>query len=272
VQVSIPERQMPLPLSSLRHFLLDMDGTLYLSDEAIAGAAGLVQGLKRTSRSYLYLTNNPTRSPTAYAEKLVQLGFPARPEDILTSGEATIRYLLAQTPHRAIFAVAPPSYEAELRAAGFTLTEEDPKAVVISFDTTLTYEKLDVASQLLRKGLPYFATNPDRVCPTSTGSMPDCGAIAAFLEATTGRRPLFIGKPSGEMAAMGLAKLGVTDVSACAMVGDRLYTDMEMAHRAGITSILVLSGEAKQADLAALERPPDYVFPSVLELAEALGL
>ncbi len=261
--------QRSVPVSELSHFLLDMDGTVYLGPNPIEGAARFIAYLRSSGRRYLFFTNNPTRDADAYARKLADMGIPAEPGDILTSGEATVRYLLSETPYRRVYAVAPPSFGEELRRAGIETVETGAEAVVLAFDTTLTYAKLERACLLLSDGLPYIATNPDRVCPTEYGAIPDCGAMAALIESATGRTPTFIGKPNAAMARMGMEKIGAVPGSA-AMVGDRLYTDMEMAHRAGIASVLVLSGESTQADVDAAERKPDHVFPSVRELMEAL--
>jgi len=260
---------MNATLADLHHFLLDMDGTLYLGDGLIDGAAEFIAFLKDSGRGVLFFTNNPTSDAAAYAAKLQRLGIDAGPENVLTAGEATIRYLLDETPYRRLYALAAPSYEAELRAAGLEPGAADPEAVLLSFDTSLTYEKLVRAADLLHAGLPYVATNPDKVCPTATGSIPDCGAMAALLEAATGRTPKYIGKPHPEMVRMGLARLGA-EPSETAMVGDRLYTDMAMARESGITGILVLSGETKQADLEAAAHEPDFVFESVAALHAAL--
>ncbi|HNR29664.1 MAG TPA: HAD-IIA family hydrolase [Candidatus Hydrogenedentes bacterium] len=256
-------------LRRLRYFLLDMDGTVYLGPRPIPGAPEFIRHLRDSGRRRLFFTNNPTRDAAAYSEKLGRMGIEATPEDILTAGEATVRYLRTQTPYRKLYTVAPESFAAELEAAGFVLDDASPEAVVISFDTSLTYAKLERACLLLRQGLPYVATNPDKVCPTEYGFIPDCGAIAALIEAATGRTPKFIGKPDPEMARMGMAKIGAAPETT-AMVGDRLYTDMRMARAAGIASVLVLSGETTAADLEAAEDAPDFVFPSVRELHRAL--
>lgn len=256
-------------LAHIHHFLLDMDGTLYLGDGLIDGAAGFIQYLRDSGRGVLFFTNNPTSDAVAYVQKLGKLGIDAQPGDVLTAGAATIQYLLDETPHRQLFALAAPSYEAELRAAGLEPNAADPEAVVLSFDTSLTYDKLVRAADLLRAGLPYIATNPDKVCPTANGSIPDCGAMAALLEAATGRVPKYIGKPYPEMVRMGLAHLGA-DPSDTAMVGDRLYTDIAMARASGITGILVLSGETTRGDLADADYEPDFVFESVAALHDAL--
>lgn len=256
-------------LRSLDNYLLDMDGTVYLGPHAIPGAADFVRTLRDLGKRYLFFTNNPTKDATAYAAKLGGMGIDVSPRDILTSGEATARYIAGQTGHQRVFVIGTPSFEAELRRAGLELNEHKPDAVVLAFDTTLTYAKLERACLLLRAGLPYIATNPDRLCPTEYGYIPDCGATAALLEAATGRTPQYIGKPNAEMIKMGLEKLRARPEST-AMVGDRLYTDMEMAYRGGTTSVLVLSGESTEEQVASAERKPDYVFDSVAGISRAL--
>lgn len=259
----------PPSLSSIRHFLLDMDGTIYLGKNVIDGAPDFIRYLKASDRSFLFFTNNPSADAAQYSRKLERLGIEAAPSDILTSGEATTRYLADETSFRRVFVLGTPSFEAELKTAGFTLVNDNPDVVVLAFDNTLTYAKLEKACLFLRKGVPYIATNPDKVCPTDYGYIPDCGSMAALLEAATGRTPKFIGKPNPEMVQMGLRKLGATPQTT-AMVGDRLYTDMEMAYRADITSILVLSGETTKKDLERAERKPDWTFESVAALRQAL--
>lgn len=256
-------------LRDIHHFLLDMDGTVYLGPNAIDGATDFIATLRAQGKHFLFFTNNPTKDAAAYAKKLRGMGIEVAPGDVLTSGEATARYLAVETPYRRVFAVGTPSFEEELRRAGLTLTGDAPEAVVLAFDTTLTYAKLERACLLLRAGLPYFATNPDRLCPTEYGYIPDCGATAALLEAATERTPQYIGKPNAAMIRMGLEKLGAR-VEDTAMVGDRLYTDMEMAFRAGAVPVLVLSGETTREQLAAAPRKPDYVFESVGEIARVL--
>lgn len=257
-------------LRCVNAFLLDMDGTVYLGPNVIPGAAEFIRYLRETGRQYLFLTNNPTKDAAEYSAKLRRMGIEAEPSNVLTAGEATVQYLLTQTPYRRVFAVGTPSFEAELVRAGIEVTPDCPEAVVLAFDRTLTYAKLEGACLLLRAGLPYIATNPDRVCPEAYGYIPDCGSIAALLESATGRTPLYVGKPNPELMRMAMARLN-TGPRETAMVGDRLYTDMEMAYRADAPAILVLSGETLEADLAPAVRRPDFVFPSVRELHEALA-
>lgn len=256
-------------LASLRAFLLDMDGTIYLGPHAIPGAPEFIAYLRNTGRRCLFFTNNCSTDAKRYSAKLASMGIDARSEDILTSGEATARFLMTETNYRNVYLIGTPSLEAELQAAGLMVNDGEPQAVVLAFDRTLTYSKLERACLLLREGLPYFATNPDKVCPTEYGYIPDCGSMAALLFESTGRKPKFIGKPNPEMVRMGLEKIGTT-LENTAMVGDRLYTDMQMAYDAGITSILVLSGETKPEDLAHAAKRPDFIFDSVADLTEAL--
>ncbi|HOZ46455.1 MAG TPA: HAD-IIA family hydrolase [Candidatus Hydrogenedentes bacterium] len=257
-------------LGELRFFLLDMDGTVYLGPNPIEGAAEFLAFLGESGRQRLFFTNNPTADAAQYSAKLARMGIKAQPADILTSGEATARYLVSETDFRRVYVVGMTSFETELARAGIAVTDEDPQAVVLAFDKSLTYAKLEKACLLLREGLPYIATNPDKVCPTEYGYIPDCGATAELLRAAADRWPKFIGKPNAEMIRMGMQKLGAT-AEHTAMVGDRLYTDMQMAYNADITSILVLSGESTREDVARAERAPDFVFESVRDLHARLA-
>ncbi|HNZ49033.1 MAG TPA: HAD-IIA family hydrolase [Candidatus Hydrogenedentes bacterium] len=256
------------PLGTVEGFLFDMDGTIYMGPHPIPGAAAFIAWLQENEVPFLFLTNNPTADKKRYRSKLAGMDIHVPEEQILTSGEATAVYLMTETPYRRIFALGTPSFENELVQAGLLLEERDPDAVVLSFDKTLTYAKLERAALLLQKGIPYIATNPDRVCPTEYGPIPDCGAMAALLESATGRSPKFIGKPEVSFARMAQKKLG-TPMHATAMVGDRLYTDLEMARLAGMVGILVLSGETTHEDLREAAHAPDFTFESVRELHAA---
>lgn len=256
-------------LARLRNFLLDMDGTIYLGKNPIGGSKEFIDYLNASGRRHLYFTNNPSADAAQYAKKLAGMGIQAQPEDILTSGEATARYVVSETPYRKLFVVGTPSFEEELRRAGLEPATDGVDAVVLAFDKTLTYAKLERAALLLRTGIPYIATNPDKVCPTDYGYIPDCGATAALLFEATGRTPRYIGKPNPEMVRMALQKLDA-DVESTVMVGDRLYTDMQMAFNSSVSSILVLSGESTAEDVQRAERKPDFVFESVRELRKAL--
>lgn len=251
---------------------MDMDGTVYLGNRLLPGARSFFRLLDRRGIPYVLLTNNSSKDRVLYGEKLARMGLEVPADRIITSGEATALYLATRTTHRRLFVLGTPSLEAEFRAAGFTLAEERVDAVVLGFDTTLTYAKLERACHLLRAGAAFVATHPDNVCPTERGPVPDCGSMAALLVKATGVRPVVVGKPNRLMVAMALRKLGCgfrpRDV---AMVGDRLYTDMRMARRAGLTAILMLSGETRREELEKTSDIPDHVFPSIRELALALA-
>lgn len=256
-------------LARLDTFLLDLDGTVYLGNSPISGAIDCIAYLRDTGRQILFFTNNPTRDAALYSEKLFGMGVPADPDDILTSGEATVRYLHAHTSHRRVYVVGTPPLERQFIKAGFELDNQDVDAVVLAFDRTVTYGKLETAALLIQQGLPYFATNPDLVCPTERGPIPDCGSFAALMEKATGRIPEFIGKPHHHMIDMALDKLRA-ERQTTAMVGDRLYTDMQMAHDSGVTSILVLSGETTREMVEGSEQKPNFVFRNLGELCSAL--
>ncbi len=258
-------------VNELAGFLLDMDGTLYLGDALLPGAAELLALLQARRIPFLYLTNNSSRDAAMYAAKLNRLGLPARPDQVLTSGAATAAWLRAHRPQARLFVLGTPSLQAEFASAGFQVVDDAPDLVVLGFDTTLTYARLARACAFIRQGIPWIATHPDVNCPVPGGFIPDAGAIAAAIVASTGVQPqMVIGKPHPYIFQEALARLG-TPSAVTAMVGDRLYTDMAGARQAGLVAILVLSGETTSADLDTAATPPDLVFPSVRELAQALS-
>ncbi len=260
-------------LAGIELFLVDQDGTVFLGDHLLPGAARFFEVIAAQGRRHLFLSNNSSQSASYYVDKLTRLGLPAAPENILTSGQATIAYLQGELPGARIFLLGTPPLEREFVEGGFELVDgaralaDGADAVVLGFDKTLTYEKLEVASRLLLAGVPYFATHGDLVCPTPDGPIPDAGAMIALMEKATGRTPVIVGKPEPRLVDMARQRFSVPR-SATAMIGDRLYTDMEMGRRAGITSILVLSGETRE--------PPGedprvtMVFKDLGELADAL--
>ena len=256
-------------LNHIRCYLFDMDGTVYLGDHLLPGARELLSYLEAASLPFYFITNNSSRSRSDYAAKLRRLGLPYGESHIFTSGEATAFYLQKQKPGARLFVVGTPSLEKEFAGFGFELVTEDPDYAVLGFDTTLTYSKLWKLCDLVREGRPYIATHPDINCPTETGFMPDIGAMMALVEASTGRRPdVIIGKPYAPLVEAVTAKTGVPAVE-LAMTGDRLYTDIALG-AAGITTILVLSGETKRGDLAGSPHKPDFVFRDLADLHAAL--
>ena len=255
---------------NITSFLLDMDGTIYLSDRLFEGVTEFLQRLRETGRGFLFFTNNSSRDAAQYAEKLNRMGVAAAPEEVITSGEATVAYLTGTAGVRRAYVLGTPSFEREVVAGGIALEDRAPEAVVLGFDLTLTYDKLKTACRFIRAGVPFVASHPDLNCPTSEGPIPDCGAITAMITAATGVTPVVIGKPNRYMADAALQRLGGRPEHT-AIVGDRLYTDMEMGFRCGLRTVLVLSGETTEEDVARAGRKPDVVLPSVAELTPLLS-
>jgi 4-nitrophenyl phosphatase len=257
-------------LSTVRGFLLDMDGTFYLSDRLLEGALRFIELLRKQKKEFLFLTNNSSKHRRQYAEKISRLGLSIPEELVLTSGEATALYLKRQHPKARLFVVGTPSLEEEFRQHGFQLVEQEPDFLVLGFDTTLTYQKLWTLCDFVRAGVPYIATHPDFNCPTETGWMPDIGAMIAFVKAATDREPdLVVGKPNRLIVDAAAAKMKLP-VNQLAMVGDRLYTDIALGQSSGISTVLVLSGETKIEDLKDSPFQPDYTFQNLAGLADWL--
>lgn len=257
-------------LASVTCFLLDMDGTFYLGNRLIEGALRFIDVLKRQGKNFLFLTNNSSKHSRMYAEKITALGLPITSDQVFTSGEATALYLKREYPGARLYLVGTPALEEEFCRHGLTLVQQNAEIAVLGFDTTLTYQKLWMLCDYVRAGLPYIATHPDYNCPTETGFMPDIGAMIAFVKASTNREPdVVIGKPNRYIIEELAGKLHVP-LSRLAMIGDRLYTDIALGKTAGITTVLVLSGETKQADLETSPYQPTYVFNHLGEVADYL--
>lgn len=256
---------------SIRGFLVDLDGTLYLSEHLLPGAAEFVTYTAQAKIPVLFLSNNSSKNRHTYAQKIAALGLDVKPEFILTSGEATALYLREQTaPGTRIALFGTPELEQDFLEHGFLLDMNHPAYVVLGFDTTIDYAKLTRLCDLVRQGLPYIATHPDFNCPTASGFIPDIGAIMAFVAASTGREAdMIIGKPHRTIVDQAAARLKLPVETLC-MIGDRLYTDIAMGQTAPIYTALVLSGETKRADLATSPFTPDIVFENLAELTQWL--
>ena len=255
-----------MDLSKKRLFLLDLDGTIYLEDSLLPGAVEFLEDVRAHGGAVRYLTNNSSRGVDAGLEKMTRLGVTARREEFLTAVEATVHYLRTSRPAgEAYFAVGTASFCRQLRQAGFDIREtpdDDVGAVLVGFDTELTFQKLEDACILLNRGVPFIATNPDWVCPTWYGSVPDCGSVCRMLTTATGREPTFIGKPQPEMARLAMERTGFSPEQTV-LLGDRLYTDIACGVNAGIDTVFVLSGEGTQADIAAYQIHPTWVYPDI---------
>ena len=260
-------------LTDKRLFLLDMDGTRYLDDALFPGTLPFLRRIREKGGRYLFLTNNSSRGADAYVEKLRRLGIKSTPEDFLTSVDALILFLRkGDYQSKALYAAGTESFRSQLRQAGFTVTADRDEAEVLicGFDTELTFQKLEDACILLNRGVEFLATNPDWVCPTWCGYVPDCGSVCEMLCRATGRRPKVIGKPQPEMALLAMESTGFSPEETV-LVGDRLYTDIACAANAGIDSVLVLSGESSRNDLKTSEVHPRWVLQDVAELTENMG-
>ena len=261
----------PTDLGRIRHVVLDMDGTLYRGRRLFEATRPFLDRLQRLDIGRTFLTNNTSLSKADYVEKLCHFGIAASEHDILTPADTTIAYLRERLPRaKAIAVLGTPSLCRQFESSGFAVTWDAPQAVVVGFDTTLTYERLCRTAYWISTGLPFLATHPDLMCPTDQPTvLVDCGSICACLSAATGRQPVVLGKPNPEM----LWELGRRcgwEVGQMAMVGDRLYTDMAMAERAGVLAVLVLTGEATADDAAKLARAPDLIVAHIGEFGEQL--
>lgn len=260
-------------LKSIQLYLFDMDGTLYLGDRLFAFTRELLDTLKATGRRYLFMTNNSSKSVEDYIKKLEKLGIPALKEDFLTSSQATAWYLQKHHPGKTLYVCGTRSLQRELRQAGFTVTEdvEKTQCIVMGFDTELTFRKLQDVCYLLstRGDIPYIATNPDYVCPTEFGSVPDCGSVCDMVFNATGKRPVVIGKPSPLMPELAMEKTGFSKEET-AVVGDRIYTDIKSGLNAGIAGILVMSGETTREILDESPDKPDLVLEDASEILKAI--
>ena len=260
-------------LKSIQLYLFDMDGTLYLGDRLFDFTRELLDTLKATGRRYLFMTNNSSKSVEDYIKKLKKLGIPADKEDFITSSQATAWYLQKHHPGKTLYVCGTRSLQQELQQAGFTVTEdvERTQCIVMGFDTELTFRKLhDVCYLLSTRGdIPYMATNPDDVCPTEFGRVPDCGSVCDMVFNATGKRPVVIGKPSSLMPELAMEKTGFSKEET-AVVGDRIYTDVKSGLNAGIAGILVMSGETTRKILEESPDKPDLVLEDASEIMKAV--
>ena len=260
-----------MALQDKRLFLLDMDGTIYLSEQLFDGTIDFLNYVKRIGGRYLFLTNNSSHNAAFYVERLHRMGLDVPRSKILTSGEATCEVISEKYPAKRAYVLGNEYLIEEFHEAGIPVDDANPEIAVIGFDTTLTYEKMRKICDLVRAGLPYIATHPDFNCPTENGFMPDIGAIIAFIEASTGRRPdLIVGKPNTGIVEAAVRRTHIAPAQ-MAMVGDRLYTDIETGIRSGMLSVLVMSGETTPDMLAAAERKPDLVFDRLADMNALLS-
>lgn len=250
-------------------FIFDMDGTIYLGNQVFDFAIKFINNLRANGKKVLFFTNNASRTTPFYLQKLTRLGFSPAEDEIMTSGDVTAEFLLRHRSEKSVYLVGTDDLVADYKTRGINILsgEEDGADIVItSFDTSLTYKKLDNACRFVRNGAEYLSTHPDFNCPTETGFIPDSGAIAAFVTASTGKTPTYFGKPYRETVEMIAEATGFSKEEMC-IFGDRLYTDIALGKKHGVTAILVLTGETQMNDVDAATdaEKPDFVFPSLAE-------
>ena len=257
-------------LRNKKLYLLDMDGTLYLDDDLFPHCLDFLRAIRARGGDYLYLTNNSSKSVDKYVEKLNRIGIPATAEEFFTSTDAACVYLREHYHGRKMYALGTASFREQLRAAGFPVTdrlEDGIDCLMMGFDTELTFQKLDDACRLLtlNPGLMYLATNPDWVCPTAYGYVPDCGSVSQMIYNATKRKPYFIGKPEPAIAQLAISKKGCC-LQDAVLVGDRIYTDIACGVNAGITTVLVFSGETTREDWEKSKIKPSFTCQSIEDI------
>ena len=248
-------------------YIFDMDGTIYLGGKPFEFAVRFINNLRNSGRKVLFFTNNASHTDDFYIAKLNRLGFGATADEIMTSGDVTAEYLNRHRAGKSVYLMGVQELVDDFYKKGVNLVDGDSESadiVVTSFDTTLTYKKLDDACRLIRNGAEFLSTHPDYNCPTETGFIPDSGAITAFVTASTGKLPTYFGKPYKETIEMISEATGFDRDEMC-IFGDRLYTDIALGKKFGVTSVLVLSGETQPADVEAADvaDKPDFVFDSL---------
>ena len=261
----------PADLKTITAYVLDIDGVLYTGDRSLPGAVEFVRLLQERKLPFLVLTNNSTRTPAVVAKRLQHMGMDVGAEQILTSSLAAALYLnKIRSEGTRVYVVGEEGLKLPVCEAGFELAEDGPADfVVVGMDRGLTYAKLKRAALLIRAGAQFIATNPDTTFPSPEGLVPGAGALIAALQVSTGVKPLVIGKPESTCFELALEKLGV-GASRAAAVGDRLDTDIEGGRRAGMRTILILSGVSTAADLVGSAVQPTWVFQDLVALSKAL--
>ena len=257
-------------LKNKKLFLFDMDGTIYRENHLFDGVIELLAKIKNEGGVYAFITNNPSKSVKDYIKKLNGLGIKeVGEENFFTSTQAAIMIFKEKFGTQLIYAQGTKSFIEELKASGLTVEErytDKAVAVLVAFDPELTGEKLRNTCEILTKhDIPYYATNPDWVCPVDFGAIPDCGSMCVGIEYATGKKPVFIGKPQPTMVFEVMKKFGRSKEETV-VIGDRLYTDIASGVNAGVDTICVLSGEATLKDIEESEVKPTFVFESVKDL------
>ncbi|MBQ7335035.1 MAG: HAD-IIA family hydrolase [Clostridia bacterium] len=261
-------------LNEKQLYIFDMDGTIYLGNRVFLYAIRFIKNLRATGKRVLFFTNNASHSPEFYLQKLRRMGFEPSVEEIMTSGDVTAEFLLRHRKGKSVYLLGTQDLTENFARRGIPLLsgdEERADIVVTSFDTSLTYEKMNTVCRFVRGGAEYLSTHPDFNCPTENGPIPDSGAISAFVTASTGVVPTYFGKPYAQTVEMICEATGVSKQDMC-IFGDRLYTDIAVGKRHGMTAVLVYSGETQPQDVenASEADRPDLVFDSLDDVDRAM--
>lgn len=251
------------------YFVLDMDGTFYCSDTIIEGSLEFLETLKQCGKQFIFFTNNSSKAPKEYMDKLAGMGCIIDRQQIMTSGDVAIQYLKSNYPGKTVFLMGTPELEADFIREGIPLTKDMPDIVLVAFDQTLTYERLERGCTYIREGALYLSTHPDINCPVQDGFIPDSGSICAAVSLSTGKQPKYLGKPYCETVDMIQERIHAP-LDKLAFVGDRLYTDIAVGVNHGAKGFLVMSGETKEEDLAEATTKPDAVFRNLGEMGAIL--
>jgi HAD superfamily hydrolase (TIGR01450 family) len=261
-------------LRTKRLYLLDMDGTIYEEERLFDGTLRLLDLINEMGGNYVFITNNSSKSVVDYLAKVKKMGIEADKDSFFTSAQATILYIKKNHLNKTVYCMGTKSLVQELCDSGIntvTDTTDDVGVVLVGFDTELTSEKLRKTCELLKRDLPYIATNPDLTCPVSFGFIPDCGAICEMISHATGKMPLFIGKPAPTMVDFVMDKFGYSKEDTV-VIGDRLYTDIASGLNADVTAVCVLTGEATVDDIKTGDIKPTFTFNSVDEIRNILEI
>lgn len=254
-----------------RALLVDLDGVVYHGNRVIPDAASFFRFLRQQALPFLLTTNNSTLGPHQYVEKLAAMDIAVSDGEVLASADATASYLAQQAPKGTrAYVIGEEGLKTSLEAAGFTLADSDVRYVVVGLDRELTYQKLTTAVRLIRAGAEFVGPNPDTTLPTDDGIIPGAGSFQAAITAATGARPLIIGKPEPTMLLIGCQRLDASPADT-AIIGDRLDTDIIGGFRAGLQTLLVLTGVSSLEDVERSDVKPDAVFPDLTALAAALA-
>jgi NagD protein len=253
-------------------FIFDLDGTVYRSDQLIPGADSVIRLLRENKRKVVFLSNKPIQTREDYAAKLTQLGIPTQSEEVINSTFVMTNYLKKIAPQARLFVVGETPFIEELKRAGFKITDEPKEIeyVVVAFDRTFDYQKLNVAFQAIKFGAHFVATNPDRTCPVEGGEIPDCAGMIAAIEAVTGKKvEIIVGKPSPLIIQTALEVM-VLKPEDCILIGDRLETDIKMGRESGMATGIVLTGVTDEKTLKESSIHPDFIFQSIADVENLL--